>query len=79
MTKLLHWLCTVTCSWVVMMILLIDEQTRSEPIFNGSVWSLLRAACSGVYWNIVFVGKLYLEDFGFNEQMFILKWTWGLR
>ena len=31
------------------------------------------AACSNIYWNIVFIGKLYLEDFGFYEQMFILK------
>ena len=48
-----------------MMILLIDELTKSEPIFKGIIYCLLRAACSNIYWNIVFIGKLYLEHFGF--------------
>ena len=49
-----------------MMILLIDELTKSEPIFKGIIYCLSRAASSDIW-------ELYLEDFGFNEEMFILK------
>ena len=45
-----------------MMILLIDELTKSEPIFKGIIYCLAL-----IYW------ELYLEDFGLNEEIFILK------
>ena len=44
-----------------MMILLIDELTKSEPIFKGIIYCLSRAASSNIYWDIVFI-----EDFGFR-------------
>ena len=49
-----------------MMILLIDELTKSEPIFKG-INIVFREQLALIYW------ELYLEDFGFNEEMFILK------
>ena len=51
-----------------MMILLIDELTKSKPIFKGIIYCLLRAACSDIS-GIVFRG-LWKE---FNEEMFIVK------
>ena len=51
-----------------MMILLIDELTKSEPIFKGIIYCLLRAASSDIL-GIVFKG-LWKE---FNEERFIMK------
>ena len=51
-----------------MMILLVDELTKSEPIFKGIIYCLSRAASSDIL-GIVFRG-LWKE---FNEETFIMK------